>query len=293
MKHKFSGTGVAIVTPFRKDGSVDFNALIKLVKHLVKGNIDYIVALGTTGETATLNKDEKQAVINIIKEEVNNKLPIIIGIGGNNTQEVVNNIKTQDFDGISGLLSVSPYYNKPSQKGLYRHYKDVATACPVDVILYNVPGRTGGNISAETVLKLANDVENIVAVKEASANFEQIMEIIKNKPEDFAVISGDDALTLPLISIGMTGVISVVANAFPTEMSDIVSNTLKGNMKKARDAHYKLIDFTNCVFSEGNPAGIKAALQIKGIIDNNLRLPLTKVSKSNYNKLEGIIKGIK
>jgi 4-hydroxy-tetrahydrodipicolinate synthase len=292
MKHKFSGTGVAIVTPFRKDGSVDFNALIKLVKHLLKGKIDYIVALGTTGESVTLNKDEKQAVVNIIKEEVKNKVPIVIGIGGNNTQEVVNNIKAQDFSGISGLLSVSPYYNKPSQKGLYRHYKDVATACPVDVILYNVPGRTGGNISAETVLKLANDIENIVAVKEASANFEQIMEIIKNKPEDFAVISGDDALTLPLISIGMTGVISVVANAYPSEMSDIVSNTLKGNMKKAREAHYKLIDFTNCIFSEGNPAGIKAALQIKGLIDNNLRLPLTKISKSTYNKLEIIMKDI-
>ena len=293
MKHKFSGTGVAIVTPFRKDKSIDFNALIKLVKHLIKGKVDYIVALGTTGETVTLNKDEKQAVINIIKEEVKNKIPIVIGIGGNNTQEVVSNIKNQDFSGISGLLSVSPYYNKPSQKGLYRHYKDIAIACPVDVILYNVPGRTGGNIAAETVLKLANDVGNIVALKEASANFEQIMEIIKHKPEDFAVISGDDALTLPLISIGMTGVISVVANAYPSEMSDIVSNTLKGNMKKARESHYKLIDFTNCIFSEGNPAGIKAALQIKGIIDNNLRLPLTKISKSTYNKLENIIKEIK
>lgn len=293
MKHKFSGTGVAIVTPFRNDSSVDFNALIKLVKHIIKGKVDYIVALGTTGETATLNKDEKQAVINIIKEEVNGKVPIVIGIGGNNTQEVVNNIKNQDFEGIAGLLSVSPYYNKPSQKGLYRHYKDIATACPVDVILYNVPGRTGGNISADTVLKLANDVENIVAVKEASADFEQIMEIIKHKPEGFAVISGDDALTLPLISIGMSGVISVVANAYPSEMSMIVDNSIKGNLKKAREYHYKLIDFTNCIFSDGNPAGIKAALNIKGIIDNNLRLPLTKVNRTVYNKLDGIMKDIK
>jgi len=292
MKHKFSGTGVAIITPFRNDGSVNFNALISLVKHLLKGKIDYIVALGTTGETATLNKDEKQAVINIIKEEVNGKVPIVIGIGGNNTQEVVSNVKNQDFEGISGLLSVSPYYNKPSQKGLYRHYKDIATACPVDVILYNVPGRTGGNISAETVLKLA-EIKNIVAVKEASANFEQIMEIIKHKPEDFAVISGDDALTLPLISIGMTGVISVVANAYPFEMSEIVNHASKGNLKKAREFHYKLIDFTNCIFSDGNPAGVKAALNIMGIIENNLRLPLTKVNRTTYNKLEGIMKDIK
>jgi 4-hydroxy-tetrahydrodipicolinate synthase len=293
MKHKFSGTGVAIVTPFRKDGSVDFNALIKLTKHLLNGKINYIVILGTTGETVTLNKDEKQAVINIIKDVVKGKIPLVIGIGGNNTKEVVNNIKVQDFTGISGLLSVSPYYNKPNQKGLYLHYKNIAAACPVDVILYNVPGRTGGNISAETVIKLANDVENIVAVKEASANFDQVMEIIKNKPDDFAVISGDDALTLPLISIGMSGVISVVANAYPFEMSEIVNHSLKGNLKKAREYHYKLIDFTNCIFSEGNPAGVKAALEIKGIIENNLRLPLTKISKSTYNKLSDIVANIK
>ena len=293
MKHKFSGTGVAIVTPFRKDGSIDFNALIKLTKHLLKAKVNYIVALGTTGESVTLNKEEKQAVINIIKKEIKGKIPLVIGIGGNNTQEIVNNIKNQDFTGISAILSVSPYYNKPSQKGLYKHYKDIANACPVDVILYNVPGRTGGNISAETTLKLATDFKNIVAIKEASANFEQIMEIIKNKPEDFAVISGDDALTLPLISIGMTGVISVVANAYPSEMSEIVNHTLKGNFKKAQEYHYKLIDFTNCIFSEGNPSGIKAALQIKGIIENNLRLPLTKITKSTFNKLSDIMKDIK
>ena len=292
IKHIYSGTGVAIVTPFRKDRSIDFNALDKLVKHLIEGGVNYLVVLGTTAESVTLSKDEKQAVINYIKEVNNNKLPIVIGIGGNNTQEVVNNIKQQDFDGISGILSVSPYYNKPSQTGLVRHFKNISAACPVNVVLYNVPGRTGGNISADTVLKLANDCENIVAVKEASANFDQIMQIIKHKPDGFAVISGDDSLTLPLISVGMDGVISVSANAYPDIMSEMVSSTLKSNTKKARELHYKLLDFNNLIFNEGNPAGIKAALEIKGIAQNYLRLPLTKVSRGLYKKIEESINKI-
>jgi len=291
-KHIYAGTGVAIVTPFRKDTSIDFNALDKLVKHIIKGGVNYLVVMGTTAESVTLTNDEKQAVINYIKEINNNKLPIVIGIGGNNTQEVVNNIKEQDFDGISGILSVSPYYNKPSQTGLLHHYKNISAACPVNVILYNVPGRTGGNIEAETVLKLANDCENIVAVKEASANFSQIMEIIQHKPEGFAVISGDDGLTLPLISIGMDGVISVTANAYPDIMSDMVSNAQKSNTKKARELHYKLLNFTNLIFTEGNPSGIKAALEIRGIIQNYLRLPLTKVSRGLYKKIEESINKI-
>ena len=292
MKHIYSGTGVALVTPFRKDGSVDFNALHKLVNHVIDGGVDFLVVMGTTAEAVTLNKDEKNAVINYIKEVNNKRLPIILGMGGNNTQEVVSSIKYTDFTDISGILSVAPYYNKPGQSGLYKHFKEIATVSPVNVVLYNVPGRTASNISAETCLKLAHDFENIVAVKEASANFDQIMQIIKNKPENFAVISGDDALTLPLISVGMNGVISVTANAFPKEMSEMVSNASKSNMKKAGELHYKLLDFTNAIFEEGNPAGVKAALEYLNILSNNLRLPLTKVSRTLNKKIENLVNEI-
>ena len=290
MKHIYSGTGVALVTPFRKDGSVDFNALDKLVKHVINGGVDFLVVMGTTAEAVTLTNDERQAVINYIN---NNKLPIIIGIGGNNTQEVVSKIKQADFDGISGILSVAPYYNKPNQTGIYKHFKEIATACPVNVVLYNVPGRTCSNISADTAIKLADDFKNIVAIKEASADFNQIMQIIQNKPKGFEVISGDDALTLPLISIGVKGVISVTANAFPAEMSEMVSNAIKYNGKKAKALHYKLLDFTNAIFEDGNPAGIKAALEILDIAQNYLRLPLVKVNRTLYKKIENLVRNIK
>ena len=292
-QQEFSGTGVAIITPFRNDGSIDFKSLGKLLEHIISNGIDYVVALGTTGESVTLSKDEKQAVISCVIEVVDKRVPIVVGMGGNNTQEIINSIKSADFDNIDAVLSVSPYYNKPSQKGLYQHFKSIASASKVPVIIYNVPGRTGSNISADTTVKLARDVKNIIAIKEASGNIGQIMNIIKNKPEGFRVISGDDALTLPMISIGGAGAISVVANAFPGEFSSMVNYALTGEMKKANELHYKLLDLISALFEEGSPSGIKAALDILKICPNNLRLPLVPVSDNLYKKVGDIIKKLK
>ena len=289
MHKKLKGTGVALVTPFHKDGSVDFKGLEKLVEHVIKNGVNYLVPLGTTAESVTLSKDEKTAVQDFIVEVNSKRVPIVLGIGGNNTQEVINCIKKTDFDDVDAILSVSPYYNKPSQKGIYEHYKLIASASPVPVILYNVPGRTGSNILAETTLSLAHDVKNIIAVKEASGNLEQVMQIIKNKPKDFLVISGDDALTLPMIALGADGVISVAANAFPKDFSDLVHQALKGNFEKAKELQYKLIDIINLLFVEGNPAGVKAALNILKICSEYLRLPLTEVSKPTHNKMAALI----
>ncbi|MCK4662258.1 MAG: 4-hydroxy-tetrahydrodipicolinate synthase [Bacteroidales bacterium] len=288
-KNKFIGTGVAIVTPFRKGGSIDFNAFKKHIEYLIKNNINYLVVLGTTGETATLSKDEQRAIIDFAIETVDKKIPIVMGIGGNNTQNIIDTIKNNDLNNIDAILSVAPYYNKPSQKGLYYHYKDIASASPVPVILYNVPGRTSVNINAETTLKLATEVDNIIAIKEASGNLSQIMKIIRDKPKDFLVISGDDALTLPMISLGGNGVISVTANAFPSQFSNMVNLALNGNYSEARKIHYQLIEIINTLFVDGNPSGIKAALNILDIIPNNLRLPLTTVSKATYIKLTKLI----
>jgi len=292
IQEKLKGTGVAVVTPFRKDSSIDFQSLEKLLNHLLTNGIDYLVILGTTGEAATLNKDEKQAVLNFVIDYVNDRVPIVAGFGGNNTLEVANSIHDFDFKGIDAILSVSPYYNKPSQEGLYNHYKSIAMATSLPVILYNVPSRTSVNINAETTLKLAKDFKNIVAVKEASGNFEQIMQIIKQKDDDFMVISGDDLLTLPLISLGVHGVISVTANAFPKDFSTLVKLSNEGNFKEAMKYQNKLIDIINLLFIEGNPAGIKAALNILDIISNNFRLPLTPMSKDAFNKLKNEINKI-
>jgi len=289
MYKKLKGTGVALVTPFHKDGSIDFKCFGNLIEHVIKNKVDYLVVLGTTGESATLTKDEKRAIIGFVVEVTDGRVPVVLGLGGNNTQEVINCIKSYDFEGVDAVLSVSPYYNKPSQKGLYQHYKIIADASSVPVILYNVPGRTAVNISAETCLRLAYDVEGIIGIKEASGDLEQCMQIIKNKPENFLVISGDDALTLPLISIGADGVISVVANAFPHQFSDMVYHALRGNLRIAREMHYKLIDIIDALFVEGNPAGIKAALEITNICANHLRLPLTTVSRATHNKLASLI----
>ncbi len=290
---KYTGTGVAIVTPFRNDGSIDFKSLGKLLEHIIKGGVNYVVALGTTGESVTLTKDEKKAVINFVTDTVAGRIPVVVGIGGNNTQEILDSINYQDFNCIDAILSVAPYYNKPSQQGLYLHFKAIATASPVPVIIYNVPGRTGSNISAETTVKLAGEFSNIIATKEASGNMGQVMQIIHNKPKNFLVISGDDALALPIIAVGGSGVISVAGNAYPKELSEMVGFALKNEMAKAKALHYKLLEITNALFEEGNPAGIKAMLDIMKISPNNLRLPLAPVSEILYNKLEHLSKKMK
>ncbi|MBN1413726.1 MAG: 4-hydroxy-tetrahydrodipicolinate synthase [Bacteroidales bacterium] len=289
----FTGTGVAIVTPFRNDSSIDFKSLEKILEHIISGGVDYVVVLGTTGESVTLSKDEKKAVINFVNDIVDQRIRVVLGIGGNNTQEILSTISATEYDNIDAILSVSPYYNKPSQTGIYLHYKAIATASPVPVILYNVPGRTGSNIAADTTIKLAAEFQNIVAIKEASGNFTQIMQIIKRKPKDFQVISGDDAITLPMIAIGANGVISVVANAFPKEFSTMVNLALKGDLSKANMVHYKLLDIINALFEEGSPAGIKALLEILKIARNNVRLPLAPVSEKLYAKLDALAKKMK
>jgi 4-hydroxy-tetrahydrodipicolinate synthase len=290
---KFTGTGVAIVTPFRKDISVDFKSLEKLLEHIIKNGVDYIVALGTTGESATLSKDEKQAVINYVIEVVDSRVPLVVGMGSNNTQELVNSINSTDFKNIDAILSVAPYYNKPSQQGIFEHFKAIASASPVPVIIYNVPGRTSSNISADTAVRLASEVKGIIAVKEASGNLSQIMKIIKNKPKGFQVISGDDALTLPIVAAGGAGVISVAANAYPREISDMVNYALKSDMVRAGEINYKLMDLVEALFEEGNPSGVKAVLEILKICTCNVRLPLLPVSDTLYRKINDIVKKLK
>jgi len=291
---KFIGTGVAIVTPFRKDDSIDFNSLANLIEHLISNKADYIVVLGTTGEYPTLTKDEKKAVTNFVIEAVDKRIPVVVGIGGYSTQDVVDKIKKVEFEGIDAILSVAPYYNKPNQKGLYAHYQAIVSSCPVPVIIYNVPGRTGCNITAETTLRLAHDFnKQFIGIKEASGNFAQIMKIIQDKPSNFLVISGDDAITLPLISIGASGVISVVANAFPKEFSNMVHKALEMKYNEARVIHYKLLEIIENLFIEGSPAGIKAALNILGLVQNQVRMPLTPVSRTTYNKLSELIRAFK
>jgi 4-hydroxy-tetrahydrodipicolinate synthase len=289
MTNIFKGTGVAVVTPFHKHGTIDFGSLGKLLEHLISNKVDYIVVMGTTGESVTLSRDEKNALLHFCIDTINKRVPLVVGIGGNNTQAIIDAIKVTPFDDIEGILSVAPYYNKPQQRGLYLHYKNIASASPVPVILYNVPGRTSVNMSAETTLKLAHDFDNIVAVKEASGNLAQCMEIIKNRPRNFLVISGDDILTLPILALGGDGVISVVANAFPAQFSEMVRLGLKGDFVKARAIHYQLTGIIETLFADGNPSGIKAALAILGFIQNNLRLPVVKVNQMVYKQLEAQI----
>ncbi len=280
----FTGTGVALVTPFRKE-TVDFTKLESLIEHIIASGVDYIVALGTTSEAATMTESERSAVQSFIVETVAGRCPIMLGLGGNNTLNITDTIAHTSFEGISGILSVTPYYNKPNQRGLMQHYRNIAEVSPVPVIMYNVPGRTGVNLTAETTLALAHDCPNIIGIKEASGNLQQVMEILRQRPASFRVISGDDALTLPMLALGADGVISVMANALPKEMSDMVRFAMKGDLKKALPLHYRMLPLMNAIFEEGNPTGIKALLEIQGSITNILRLPLVKASKTLYNKL--------
>jgi 4-hydroxy-tetrahydrodipicolinate synthase len=290
MSHsKFSGTGVAIITPFNEDNSVDFPGLERMVEYCIKGKVNNIVVLGTTGESVTLNKKEKFEIVDTVVKTVSKRVPIIVGIGGNNTMDVLEGIKTINLSGIDGILSVVPYYNKPNQNGLFEHYKAIAQVSPLPVIMYNVPGRTGINMSAETTNKLAHDYSNLVAVKEASGNMQQIMEILRDKPSNFEVISGDDALTFPMIALGATGVISVVANAFPADFSTMVEEALGGNYLLARKIHFSLLDIIGGLFAEGSPAGVKAILSDMGIVKDIVRLPLTPVSARHHAKLADLL----
>lgn len=287
---RFSGTGVAIITPFTNDYSVDYPALERVVEHCIKGKVSYIVVLGTTGESVTLNKSEKHEVINTVVKTTAKRVPIVVGIGGNNTMDVIDGIKTVNMNGLDGILSVVPYYNKPNQTGLYEHYKAIAKVSPLPVILYNVPGRTGINMNADTTVRLAHDFKNLVAVKEASGNMQQIMDILRDKPEEFAVISGDDALTLPMIALGASGVISVVSNAFPLDFATMVEEALSNNFQLARTIHFSMLELIGGLFTEGNPAGVKAVMHMQNLIQNVVRLPLTPVSEKHYLKLTDLYK---
>ena len=278
LRETLSGTGVAIVTPFAKDLSVDFAALAKLLDHIIDNGINYVVTLGTTGETPVLSVDEKKEIINFTKEHIAGRVPMVIGIGGNDTSAVISDLKNYPLTGATAILSASPYYNKPSQEGLFQHYRALAEASPLPIILYNVPGRTGRNMDAHTTLRLATEVENIAGIKEASGDMQQCMEILKNRPDNFLVVSGDDALALPQMACGMDGVISVAANCFPKEFSEMIHLCIEGNFPAAVKFNNKLMSAYNLLFAENNPAGAKAFLHEMEIMENIMRLPVVPLS---------------
>ena len=293
MKTRLKGMGVALITPFKEDGSVDYDALLRLVDYQLENGTDFLCVLGTTAETPTLTKEEKEKVKRTVIDRVNGRLPILLGVGSNSTQAVVDSVKNDDMTGVDALLVVVPYYNKPSQEGIYQHYKAVAEATDLPIVLYNVPGRTGVNMTAETTLRLANDFENIVAIKEASGNIAQMDEIIKNKPEGFDVISGDDGITFPLITLGAVGVISVLGNAFPREFSRMTQLALEGDYVNALPIHHQFAEMCNLLFVDGNPAGVKAMLSIMGMVENKLRLPLVPARQITCEKLSAAWEKIK
>jgi 4-hydroxy-tetrahydrodipicolinate synthase len=282
---QFSGTGVALVTPFNTNGEVDYAALEKLVEHVITNGINYLVALGTTAETPTLSADEKKSILTFILDKCNNRVPVVCGIGGNNTAEVIHNLQTYKLDRVAGILSVAPYYNKPTQEGLYQHFKAIANATDKQIILYNVPGRTSSNLLPGTAIRLANDCPNIVAIKEASGNFPQFMELLQYKPANFTVVSGDDNLALPQIAVGMQGVISVAANCYTKDFTQMVRYALNGNYDEARKLHYKLLTGIDLLFVDGNPSGVKTALHQLGICENILRLPLVPATRETQRRI--------
>lgn len=290
LRKKFAGTGIAIVTPFTADGQIDWAAFSKLIEFWIKGNVEYLVVLGTTGESATVHGKEKQEVFSFVKKEVAGRLPLVAGIGGNDTNEVVKGFKEFDLSGYDAILSVSPYYNKPNQEGIFQHYKALDVATPLPIIMYNVPGRTGQSVKAETQLRIAGECKNIFATKEASGNFDLINQIIKNKPDEFMVISGDDPITLHMIAAGAEGLISVVANAYPKDYSDMVRLCLEGKFAEAQKLHYKYIDIIASMFAEGSPSGVKAYLSEMGLCQNTFRLPVWKVSEKHHAKIKELMK---
>ncbi len=290
--HKFTGTGVALVTPFKQDKSVDFESLERIVEHVVTNGVDYLVALGTTSEAPVLTEKEKTAVVETIIKTAAGRVPVVMGVGGNNTAAVVEKIRSHTFNNIAGILSVAPYYNKPQQGGLYAHFEAIAEASPVQVILYNVPGRTSSNLKAETTLKLAHKLPNIVAIKEASGDFSQIMQIIAGKPKGFDVLSGDDALTMPLMAVGVSGVISVTANACTRDFTSMVNHMRKHETAEAKKLHYKLLPMMEMLFADGNPAGIKALLSLQGLCKEVLRLPIVPVNEQVKKSIENLYQNL-
>jgi len=286
VKSKFEGTGVAMVTPFKNDGAIDYSILEQHTDELIKHSIDYLVVLGTTAETPTLSKDEKIEIINVVKKAASGRVPIVVGAGGNCTSDVISWIDEIGTEGIDAYLSVAPYYNKPSQMGMIQHFSAIAATSDLPILLYNVPGRTSSNIEANTVLQLASELgDRLIGIKEASGNFQQIMDIQKDKPEDFLLISGDDAITLPMISLGCNGVVSVIGNAIPSLFSAMVNDALEGNYTSAREKHFKLLPLINAIFKEGNPTGVKALMEIRGYGQNNLRLPLITATSALYDEI--------
>ena len=287
---KFIGTGVALITPFKNDLSIDYDALEKLVEYNITNGINYLVINGTTGESATITHEEKQQLVHFLSKVTNSRLPLVLGVGGNNTAQVVHELQTSDLSQIDAILSVAPYYNKPTQEGLYQHFKTISEASPKPVIMYNVPGRTSKNMEPRTTLRLAHNFDNIIAIKEAGNNVQQYLELIKNKPKGFHVISGDDDLALNVVLAGASGVISVIGQGFPKEFSSLINLGLAGKNKEAYELHYRLMDVINLIFSENNPAGIKAVLHALKITNNTVRLPLVGASDSLQNKIINFIR---
>ncbi len=287
---EFIGTGVALVTPFKKDFSVDVEALRRIVDFNINGGVEYLVVLGTTAESATLTANEKELVIKTIIEVNNNRVPLVLGVGGNNTMAITEELKSRDFSGFSAILSVSPYYNKPTQEGIYQHFKAISQASPLPIILYNVPGRTSSNMLPVTVVRLANDFKNIIGIKEAAGDLVQAMKLIQNTPDDFLVISGDDLITLPMVLAGGAGVISVIGEGFPVAFSEMVRLGLNKKVDLAYAIHYKLADAIDMIFEQGNPAGIKEVFKSLGLAENTVRLPLVNVNEDLANRLHGFTK---